>query len=159
MRRPACVWRSLSEVVTHCGRALGLDCAIGSKHRPRPDESVITQIIGDFAGKRVAIVLDDEISTGGTVHNLIRKLVDDHGIEEVHLAASHSRCVPQWFERLDEMHARHGLREITVTNSIPQTGNFAELPFVTVVCLSDALARTANRIHYDRSVGEVFYHP
>jgi ribose-phosphate pyrophosphokinase len=148
-----------SELVTNCGRALGLECAIGSKHRPRPDESSITQVIGDFRGKRTAIVLDDEIGTGGTVYNLIRKLADDHGITEVLLAASHHRCVSQWAPRLEELHQRFGLRELTVTNSIPQTPGFTSLPYVVVKCLSDALARAINRIHYGRSVSEVFYRP
>ena len=46
-----------------------------------------------------------------------------------------------------------------MTNSIPQTRTFAELPFFSVRCLSDMLARAINRIHYDRSVSEVFYRP
>ena len=148
-----------SDLVTSFGRALDLECAIGSKHRPRQDVSEISQIIGDFTGKRVAIVLDDEISTGGTIENLVKRLVEEHGIEEVYLGVSHNQCAAQGRDRLLALHQKYNLRKMVVTNSIPQTEAFAELPFFSVRCLSDMLARAINRIHYDRSVSEVFYRP
>ena len=148
-----------SKFVTHLGRALNLKCAIASKYRPRPEEVVISQIIGDFAGKSVAIVLDDMISNGGTVYALIKKLVEEKGIEEVYLGVSHNLCVGRARERLLELHADYHLKEVIVTNSIPQTDAFRALSFVSVRCLSDTLARTINRIHYTRSVSEVFYRP
>jgi ribose-phosphate pyrophosphokinase len=147
-----------SKFVLYFCRELGLKGAIASKFRPKADEAVITQVVGDFTGKRIAIVLDDELSTGGTAYNLIKKLSKDHGIEEVYFCVSHSRCVPQARERLLDLHANYGLREVIVTNSIRQTKAFAELPFVSVRCLSEALSRTINRIHYDRSVSQVFLH-
>ena len=61
--------------------------------------------------------------------------------------------------RRDLLHARWCLERVVVTNSIPQIPEFEQLPFVTVQCLSDALARTINRVHYGRSVSEVFYRP
>jgi len=72
-----------SKLVMYFGKALDLKCAIGSKFRPRPDEAIIAQIVGDFTGKKVAIILDDEISTGGTLYELIKKLVEEQGIEFV----------------------------------------------------------------------------
>lgn len=148
-----------SKFITHFGRALNIKCAIGSKYRPKPEEAVIEEIIGDFDRKKVAIVLDDMISGGGTMYGLIKKLVNEKGIEEVHLGVSHNLCVGQARERLIDLHENHGLAEVVVTNSIPQTEQFLQLPFVTVRCLSDTLARTINRIHYNMSVSEVFYRP
>jgi len=148
-----------SNLITHFGRALNLKCAIGSKDRPRPDEVVISEIIGDFSGKRIAIIIDDEISTGGTLHELIRKLVEEKGIEEVYLGISHSLCVERAREVLLDLHTNYHLKKIVVTNSIPQTEEFLGLPFFSVRCLSDTLARTINRIHYNRSVSELFYRP
>lgn len=145
-----------SKFVLYVCRALGLKGAIASKFRPRPDEAVITQVVGDFAGKRVALILDDELSTGGTLYNLVKRLVESHGIREVHFAVSHNRCVSLARERLQELHDRYGLEQVIVTNSIPQTDAFQDLPFLSVKCLSDALSRTINRIHYNRSVSAVF---
>ncbi len=60
-------------------------------------------------------------------------------------------------ELFDDLNARFGLRQVVVTNSVPQTPAFRRLPVVTVRCPSDTLARTINRIHHNRSVSEVFY--
>ncbi len=76
-----------SKFVTHFGRALGIKCAIASKYRPRPEEVVISEIIGDFAGKTTAIVLDDMISNAGTVNALVRKLAEEKGIRDVYLGS------------------------------------------------------------------------
>ena len=56
-----------SKLITYLGRGLNLNCAIASKYRPRAEEAVITEVIGDFSGKRVALVIDDMISSGGTI--------------------------------------------------------------------------------------------
>ena len=148
-----------SKFVTHFGRALGLNCAIASKYRPRPEQVVISEIIGDFEGKRIAVILDDMISSGGTIDALIRKLVDEKGIEEVHVGVSHNLCVGRACERLLPLHSDYGLKELVVTNSVPQTDQFVSLSFVSVRCLSEFLVQTINRIHHDRSVSEVFYRP
>jgi len=148
-----------SKFVTHFGRALDVKCAIASKYRPLPEEVVIAEIIGDFEGKKTAIVLDDMISNGGTVHALIKKLVSEKGIEEVYVGASHNLCIGKARERLSDLYANHRLKRVVVTNSIPQTREFQDLPFVSIRCLSDTLSRTINRTHYNRSVSEAFYRP
>jgi len=147
-----------SRFVTYFGRALGLNCAIASKYRPRAEETIISEVIGDLVGKRVAIVLDDMISSGGTIYALVKKLMIEDGIKEVYLGASHNLCMPAAYKRLVELQANYGLKEVIVTNSIPQTEAFLNLPFVSVICLSDTLSRTINRIHYNQSVSELFHH-
>jgi ribose-phosphate pyrophosphokinase len=141
-----------SKFVTYFGRALNLRSGIASKYRPHPEEAVVSEIIGDFVGKSIAIVLDDMISSGGTVYALIKKLVEEKGIEEVYLGASHNLCMGRARERLLELHADYHLKEVVVTNSIPQTDVFQALPFVSVRCLSDIFTRVINRIHFNRSV-------
>ncbi|MFW6189227.1 MAG: ribose-phosphate diphosphokinase [Planctomycetota bacterium] len=148
-----------SKFVTHFGRAMDLNSAIASKYRPEPETSEITEIIGDFEGKRIAVVLDDMISSGGTVYALITQLVEELGIEEVYVGVSHNLCLEVARERLSELHEDYGLKELVVTDSIPQTAAFRELPFLSVRSLAGPLARTINRIHYNRSVSEVFYRP
>jgi ribose-phosphate pyrophosphokinase len=148
-----------SKFVTTVGRALNLKCAIASKDRPRPEEVYIQEVIGDFAGKRTAIILDDVISTGGTLAALVRKLATEKKIGEIYLGISHNLCSTRVRDLLIALNTDFGLREVVVTNSIPQTREFTSLPFVSVRCLSDTLARTINRIHYNRSVSEVFYKP
>lgn len=133
-----------------------INSAIASKHRPRPEEATITDIIGDFRGKKTAIVLDDMIASAGTISELVRALVEEKHVEEVQLAASHNLCLPKTADRLRELNEKYNLTKVAVTNSIPQTEEFDSLNFFTVRSLSDVLCHTVNRIHYNRSVSEIF---
>ncbi len=148
-----------SKFATHFGRALDINVAIGSKYRPEPGAVVISEIIGDFQGKKTAIILDDMISSGGSIYELARKLSREKGIEEMYIGVSHNEAVGRAVPHLKELHEKYGLRRLVVTNSIPQSRDFLDLPFVKVKCLSDSLAKTINRIHYGKSVSEVFTMP
>ncbi len=145
-----------TKMVLHVSRRLEINSAIASKYRPQAEEAVITDIIGDFRKKKIAIVLDDMIASAGTMLDLVQKLVEEKGIEEVHMAASHNLCLPNTAGRLRELHENFNLKSVTVTNSIPQTEEFEQLPFFHVRCLSDVFCRTINRVHYDRSVSAIF---
>jgi ribose-phosphate pyrophosphokinase len=146
-----------SKYVAYLSRVLDLKSAVAAKYRPEPEKAVISEIIGDFSGKRVAIVLDDMISSGGTVYALITKLVRETEIREVYLGASHYLGLDGARRRLIELHDGYGLQQVVVTNSIPLAGAFRELPFVRIRSLADTFARIINRIHHDQSVRELFY--
>lgn len=146
-----------SKFVTYFSRALQLKSAIASKHRPEPEETRVTEVIGDFSGKNIAIVLDDMVSSGGTVYALIKKLVEDKGIEEVYLAVSHNLCLDSARKRLTELAEDYRLKQVIVTDSIPQTDDFTTLSFVSVRGLADILCRVINRIHYNRPVTDLLY--
>jgi ribose-phosphate pyrophosphokinase len=148
-----------SKLVTYFGRALVLKSAVASKYRPEPEQAAISEVIGDFADKRVAIVLDDMVSTGGTMYAIVKRLVEEKGIEEVYLGASHNLCTELAQARLEELQADYHLKDVVVTDSIPQSAAFQALPFVSVRCLANTLARVINRIHYNRSVSELFHEP
>jgi ribose-phosphate pyrophosphokinase len=148
-----------SKFVTHFGRALGVNVAIASKYRPEPEKVVISEIIGNLENKTTAVILDDMISGGGTIYALAKKLVAEKGVREVYVGVSHNLCVGDALPHLVELHEKYHLKKLVITNSIPQSPAFLALPYVTVVCLSDILARTINRIHYGKSVSEVFAMP
>ncbi len=145
-----------TKMILHFSRRLDVNSAIASKYRPQAEEAVITDIIGDFRKKKIAIVLDDMVASAGTMFELVQKLVEEKGIEEVHMGASHNLCLPKTAERLQELHDNYNLKSVMVTNSIPQTKEFEDLPFFHVRSLSEILCRTINRVHYDRSVSAVF---
>jgi ribose-phosphate pyrophosphokinase len=148
-----------AKFISHFGRAMDISTAIASKYRPKPEVAVIKDIIGDFRGKRTAVILDDMISGGGTTFELAKKLVEEKGIREIHIGISHNLNLASAKTRLEEMHRTLHLKRMIVTDSIPQTEDFRKLPFLTIRSLADTLARTVNRIHYGRSVSEVFYRP
>ncbi|MFW6082726.1 MAG: ribose-phosphate diphosphokinase [Chloroflexota bacterium] len=141
-----------SKLVMRVARALGISSAISSKYRPRPEEAEVSEIMGDFRGKRAAIILDDMINTGGTVEATSIKLVEETDIRELYIAVSHNLCSAQALERLSCLHEDYGLREVMITDSIPQAQGFRDLPFLKIHSLADSLARVVNRIHYNRPV-------
>lgn len=145
--------------VATIGRLMKLSCAVGSKERPEPEVAKIVEIIGDFRGKKTALVIDDIISTAGTLYDLIVKLVTEKGIKEIHIFASHNLCKPKAKERLLELASQYCLKELVVTNSVPQTEDFLALPFIKVRDLAETFARVINRIHYNHSVSEIFIQP
>jgi ribose-phosphate pyrophosphokinase len=149
----------VSKFIMHFARALDVSSAIASKYRPRPEEAEVSEIMGNFEGKRIAIVLDDMINTGGTVEATVKMLIEQKGIEEVHLGVSHNLCTERALERLSSLHAGYHLRTVTVTDSVPQTEEFRNLPFLTVRSLADPLCLVINRIHYNRSVDGIFAEP
>lgn len=145
-----------TKLIMHFSRELSINSAIASKYRPQQEEAVITDIIGDFRRKTKAIVLDDMIASAKTVVELVQELVTKKGIEEVYMAASHNLCLPETRDRLEQLHTEFNLKRVVVTNSIPQTQEFLDLPFFEVRSLAEIFCFTINRVHYDRSVSEVF---
>jgi ribose-phosphate pyrophosphokinase len=145
-----------AKMISHFGRELEVDFAVASKRRPRPEAVEITSVIGDFSGKTIAVVLDDMISTGGTVDSVIQELLGRTGIREVHLAAGHNLCRPKALERIQELREHWGLVSFVTTDSVPQSEDFRRLPYFHVRSLRDMLCRTINRVHYGRSVSELF---
>jgi ribose-phosphate pyrophosphokinase len=121
-----------SKFVAYFSRALGLKSAVAAKYRPEPEKAVISEVIGDLSGKRIAIVLDDMISSGGTVYALIRKLVEETHVREVYLGTSHYLGIEGARDRLVELYGGYGLKQVIVTDSIPLADAFKDMPFVRV---------------------------
>lgn len=136
-----------SRLVANFGRALGLRVAIATKHRPERGRAAITDVIGDFAGARVAIVLDDMISSGTTVRELVTALAERTRVDEIRLAASHNLCRPAARETLVELNRSRRLASVVVSDSIPQTAEFTGLPFFEARPLGRRLAELVLAVH------------
>lgn len=148
-----------AKFIMRFARTLNVSSAVASKHRPRPEEAEVSEIMGSFGGKRVAIVLDDMINTGGTVEATVNELVERKGIDEVYLGVSHNLCSELALERLSNLHAADYLRQAVVTDTVPQTDAFRRLPFLSIESVSESICRVINRIHYNRSVEDVMARP
>src|SRR4051794_1358123 len=66
---------------------VGGSLAIISKQHPSPDATQMLEMVGDVDGK-VAIIIDDMISTGGTLV-LAAEMLKDRGAAKVYAAATH----------------------------------------------------------------------
>ena len=130
-------------------RRLGLSVAAGAKERISDSEVHITAIIGDVTGRDV-IVLDDEISRGTTVFELIDRLHAD-GARSVAVACTHGLFADNALDKL----AATDVTEIVCTNTAPIQ---PEHPKLTVLSVAPALAEAIRRIHDGESVSSLFDH-
>lgn len=129
-------------------RLLGLPVAAGSKQRLADDTVVIDKIVGEVANKR-AIVLDDEVATGGSIIELLSKL-EDQGCTEVAIATTHGLFTGK---ALDRLRGHHMIREVVSTDTVPQPHEWPEL---TVRSVAGLFAKAIRRIHHGESVSSLF---
>ena len=130
-------------------RLLGVSVAAGSKVRLADDRVVIEAIVGDVAGKR-AIVLDDEIATGGSIIELLDKL-QDAGCPQISVACTHGLFVGPAVERL---RTHPGISEMVTTDTVPPPMD--AWPELRVRSVAPLFAEAIHRSHVGESVSSLF---
>ncbi len=123
--------------------------AIISKQRPEPDRAEILEMVGEVEGKR-AIIVDDMISTGGTLIEATEYLLK-RGAREVYACATH----PVFAGPAVELIRRSPLKQVVVTDTIPVPVEARDHKIV-LVSVAQLFAEAIARIHTDRSVSELF---
>ncbi|MDT7920585.1 MAG: ribose-phosphate pyrophosphokinase [Meiothermus sp.] len=122
---------------------LNLPLAILAKRRTGPRETQVSYVIGDVAGKR-PLVIDDIISTGGTIRRGVEALIAAGAAPEVVVMASHAVLVGNARENL----AHPAIREVVFTDTIalnPALG-------YTILPTAPLLAQAIRRVHTNQSV-------
>ena len=126
--------------------------AIIEKHRLGNQERVeAVSVIGDVEGK-TALIVDDEILTGGSVV-AAANLLSERGAAEVYCCVVH----PVLSGKASEALAASPLKGTVVTDTlpVPQAKRFDTL---TVVSVASLLGEAIHRIHSGLSVGAMFDH-
>lgn len=134
---------------------ISVPLAIIAKQRPRPDESEMMDMVGDVKGK-TAIIVDDLVSTGGTLSEAAQMLMD-RGARRVWVAATHAA----WVGSPAANDARNFLKNscierivITDTIQVPPDDRNGKIEVVSVASL---LGEAIMRIHKDLSVSALFH--
>lgn len=96
------------------GSRLGCPVAVLHKERLNGTNTVVNRVVGDVRG-RSCVIIDDMISTGGTIKNAIEALIQAGSSESFVVAATHAVFTAQARQNLDHP----GIRQIVVTDSIP----------------------------------------
>jgi ribose-phosphate pyrophosphokinase len=137
-----------AKTATHFSRLLGLPVAAGSKQRLADDRVVIDAIVGDVEGRR-AIVLDDEIATGGSIVELLDKLAE-LGCTGASVSCTHGLFVGKAVDRL-----RHHpmITEVVTTDTVPAPSEWPELKVRSV---AELFAEAISRVHAGESVSSLF---
>jgi ribose-phosphate pyrophosphokinase len=129
-------------------RLLGVPVAAASKQRLNDDTVTIDAIVGDVTGRR-AIVLDDEIATGGSIIELLDKLAD-LGCAEAAVACTHGLFVGKAVQRLRDHPA---ISEVVTTDTVPAPNDWPQLQVRSV---AELFAEAISRVHAGESVSSLF---
>jgi len=129
---------------------LNAPLAIMEKRRIDNDDQTETlNVIGEVSG-RVALTVDDEIDTAGSLANTVTTLLD-RGAKEVYACCTHpvfsSRAIPRM--------AECPVKEVVVTDSLPIKDS-KKLGKITVLSIAPLLGEAIHRIHTGLSIGAMF---
>ncbi|MDZ7705732.1 MAG: ribose-phosphate pyrophosphokinase [Trueperaceae bacterium] len=127
---------------------LSLPLAMLYKRRHSPTETAVTHVIGDIKGLR-PILIDDMISTAGTMTRGIDALLELGAEPDVIVAATHPVFTDPAMERLE-----HGaISKICVTDTIPFEVDDERYAVLSVAPL---LAQAIQNVHENDSVSQLF---
>ena len=130
-------------------KRLGADLAIVDKRRTRADQAELMNVIGEVEGRN-CLILDDLISTGGTICQAAREL-QRRGARRIIACASHGVFSGQAFQLLDEA----PIDEVTVTNTLPLRAPNPPAK-VRVLDISKLLSKAILNIHHEESISSLF---
>lgn len=129
-------------------RRLGCPVALCLKQRLSGAEVEVTGVVGDVAG-RSCVLIDDMISTGGTVVQSARALRAAGARDVSAVLATHGVFAPQAVERL----AGAGIRRIVVTDTVAATPTLpASMARVDRVSVARLLADVIQRLESGHSL-------
>ncbi|HOJ71226.1 MAG TPA: ribose-phosphate pyrophosphokinase [Syntrophorhabdaceae bacterium] len=124
--------------------------AIIDKRREKANVSKVMNIVGNVK-KKVAILLDDMIDTGGTIVQAAEAL-RQNGAISVYACCTHPVLSGNAVEKLKNS----SIEELVVTNTIPLSEEASKLKNITVLDVSPLLGEAIKRIHRDESVSSLF---
>lgn len=124
--------------------------AIMEKRRIGNKDQIETlNVIGEVEGK-IALTVDDEIDTAGSLVNTVATLLE-RGATEVYACCTHPVFSGQAIQRI----AASPVKEVVVTNTIPLNGG-KKIDKITVLPIASLLGEAISRIHTGQSVGALF---
>jgi len=135
--------RGLSQVIARD------EMAIAFKRRTPKGQPAVIDMVGDVEG-RPAIVYDDMIQSGGTLLQVVDRLLE-RGVTEVYAAAVHADLTPNTLDRLLESPLKLLALSDTTASALDVVGGKIE-----IVSAARILAQAIWRIHTQQSVGWIF---
>lgn len=127
----------------------GGSLAIISKRHPGPDASEALEMVGDV-DDCPAVIVDDMISTGGTLV-LAAELLRERGASPIYAAATHGIFAQGGLELI----GRSPIDRVFVTDTLPLPGD-GPTAKVEVVSVAPLFAEAVTRIHKDLSISALF---
>ena len=113
------------------------------------DRAELMNVIGEVRGKR-AIIVDDEIDTGGTLIEIVRAL-EREGVDEIYAAATHGVLSDPAVDRIRSS----SIKEVILTDSIPLPPA-KRISKIKTFSIAPLIGEAIRRIHRGESVGALF---
>lgn len=113
------------------------------------DKAETLNVIGEVESK-VALTVDDEIDTAGSLVNVVATLLEQ-GVKSVYACCTH----PVFSSPAIQKIAACPVKEVVVTNTIPVQGE-KKLDKITVLSIAPLLGEAIHRIHTGLSIGAMF---
>lgn len=123
------------------------EMAIIHKHRPKPNSSFVTHLVGDVKGKN-ALLFDDIVDTGGSLANAAQACIDN-GASKVAAFTTHPVLSGNAIEKIDGS----VLETLFVTDTIPL---MRESKKIQVVSIAPTLAKVIEHVYTGESVSALF---
>jgi len=129
---------------------LGAPLAIMEKRRVgNVDQAETLNVIGEVEG-RVALTVDDEIDSAGSLVNVVSTLLE-RGSTEVYACCTHPIFSGPAIQRI----AACPVKEVVVTDTVPVKDD-KKLDKITVLSMAPLLGEAIDRIHTGKSIGAMF---
>jgi ribose-phosphate pyrophosphokinase len=134
-------------------KVLDLPVAIIHKTRLSGEKVKVQRIVGEVCEKNI-LVIDDMITTGGTIEKAIQAVLDAGcSPDRIKVMATHGLFVGPAAERLGKL----PIEKIYVSDSVPPPEAFP-VP-LEILSLAGLLAETTQRLHKNQSIGGLIGDP
>ena len=135
-------------MATDYAQCLGAPVIVLHKRRESGSETKVTHIVGDVSG-RACLLVDDMISTGGTMAESITALLAAGARPEIMIAATHGLLLPGARAKL----AHPTVRAVFVTDTVPVSEQ--DWPQLQVVSIAPLIGGAVAQFLADGSTGDL----
>jgi len=134
-------------MATHYAQCLGAPVIVLHKRRESGAKPEVTHVVEEVSS-RACLIVDDMISTGGTVAESIRALLRAGARPEILVAATHGLLLLGARDKLEHP----AVREVYITDTVCVTEQ--DWPQLRVVSIAPLIAGTLQRFLADGSIGD-----
>jgi ribose-phosphate pyrophosphokinase len=137
------------KMATEYAQKLGASVAVLHKRRESATETKVTHLVGDVRG-RPCLIIDDMISTGGTIAESIEALIKAGARPEITIAVTHGVFVEGSRDKL----SHKAVREVLITDTVSVAAHGWEQ--LKVVSVAPLLASAIRRFSADGSIRDLY---
>lgn len=119
------------------------------KRRPKANEAIVYNVIGDVKGKSV-IIVDDIVDTAGTL-TVVASKIKEAGAKKIYAVCTHGVLSRDGVDKVDNS----PIEKLFITDTLP-TENRKASDKIQVLTISHILADAILRNHDGRSISEMF---